>query len=378
MKTEKLEAGKVLNFKASKNFKYMEDLGSRGTGNTRLFKDEETDMLFAIKKYDPSPENETYRVEFYNRFVDEIKILFQISHPNIVRIYDYYLYPEMHVGYLQMEYVKGISINKYNPFPWERSWEDIFIETIKTFIYLEEKGILHRDIRPNNLLLDENQNLKLIDFGFGKKVSDSTLEKNSILLNWPVSEMPLEVNEVYTHQTEIFFLGKLFKHIIEEKNIDFKYKYIISKMTEISPEKRYSSFKDIYEDISKGAFESVKFSNSEKEVYINLADALSDHISVYTSQCELITDIKEIINKLENVIKENYLEEFIQSNSNLIRCFINNSYRYKIRRDIRVDTVVEFYDFFINLSDDKKNIVLENLQNRLKEIPLETDDDLPF
>lgn len=149
-------------------------------------------------------------------------------------------------------------------------------------------------------------------------------------------------------------------------------------MTEISPEKRYSSFKDIYEDISKGAFESVKFSNSEKEVYINLADALSDHISVYTSQCELITDIKEIINKLENVIKENYLEEFIQSNSNLIRCFINNSYRYKIRRDIRVDTVVEFYDFFINLSDDKKNIVLENLQNRLKEIPLETDDDLPF
>lgn len=378
MKTEKLEAGKVLNFKASKNFKYMEDLGSGGTGNTRLFKDEETDMLFAIKKYDPSPENETYRVEFYNRFVDEIKILFQISHPNIVRIYDYYLYPEMHVGYLQMEYVKGISINKYNPFPWERSWEDIFIETIKTFIYLEEKGILHRDIRPNNLLLDENQNLKLIDFGFGKKVSDSTLEKNSILLNWPVSEMPLEVNEVYTHQTEIFFLGKLFKHIIEEKNIDFKYKYIISKMTEISPEKRYSSFKDIYEDISKGAFESVKFSNSEKEVYINLADALSDHISVYTSQCELITDIKEIINKLENVIKENYLEEFIQSNSNLIRCFINNSYRYKIRRDIRVDTVVEFYDFFINLSDDKKNIVLENLQNRLKEIPLETDDDLPF
>lgn len=378
MKTEKLEAGKVLNFKASKNFKYMEDLGSGGTGNTRLFKDEETDMLFAIKKYDPSPENETYRVEFYNRFVDEIKILFQISHPNIVRIYDYYLYPEMHVGYLQMEYVKGISINKYNPFPWERSQEDIFIETIKTFIYLEEKGILHRDIRPNNLLLDENQNLKLIDFGFGKKVSDSTLEKNSILLNWPVSEMPLEVNEVYTHQTEIFFLGKLFKHIIEEKNIDFKYKYIISKMTEISPEKRYSSFKDIYEDISKGAFESVKFSNSEKEVYINLADALSDHISVYTSQCELITDIKEIINKLENVIKENYLEEFIQSNSNLIRCFINNSYRYKIRRDIRVDTVVEFYDFFINLSDDKKNIVLENLQNRLKEIPLETDDDLPF
>ena len=121
MKTEKLEAGKVLNFKASKNFKYMEDLGSGGTGNTRLFKDEETDMLFAIKKYDPSPENETYRVEFYNRFVDEIKILFQISHPNIVRIYDYYLYPEMHVGYLQMEYVKGISINKYNPFPWERS-----------------------------------------------------------------------------------------------------------------------------------------------------------------------------------------------------------------------------------------------------------------
>lgn len=62
-------------------------------------------MLFAFKKYVPKDFN--YIDELYKRFVDEIKILFTISHPNIVRVYNYYLYPEIKHGYLQMEYIEG-------------------------------------------------------------------------------------------------------------------------------------------------------------------------------------------------------------------------------------------------------------------------------
>ena len=113
MKSEKIEEGKILKFEAMKSFKYIKELGSGGTGSTHLFKDETTDMLFAIKKYEPVPQNIDFKEELYNRFVDEIKILFKISHPNIVRIYDYYLYPNQKVGYLQMEYVNGTAINKY-------------------------------------------------------------------------------------------------------------------------------------------------------------------------------------------------------------------------------------------------------------------------
>lgn len=152
-----------------KKFKYVDSLGKGGTGKALLFKDETTDMLFAIKKYET--EDETHRNDFYDRFVDEIKILFKISHPNIVRVYNYYLYPEEKVGYLQMEYVKGSTLDKYDPFPFDddwKNWEDIFKETVLAFEYLEKNNILHRDIRSQNILIDENGNVKIIDFGFGK------------------------------------------------------------------------------------------------------------------------------------------------------------------------------------------------------------------
>lgn len=383
MKSEKIEEGRIFKFEAMKSLKYIKELGSGGTGNTHLFKDETTDMLFAIKKYEPAPQNINYKEELYNRFVEEIKILFKISHPNIVRIYDYYLYPNQKVGYLQMEYVNGTAIDKYDPLPWERSWEEIFIETIKTFKYLEENNILHRDIRPENVLLDEQYNLKLIDFGFGKIMNTCNLEekqKNSVLLNWPVTEMPEEIKKAqdYDNKTEIYFVGKLFYHIFKEKNVDFKYKTIIEKMIQYSYEMRYNSFDDIYRDISKGIFNEIDFSDYEKEIYRNFADSLYNHISVFTGPYELKSNIEEIINDLENVVKENSLELFIQSNSNLISCFVSGPYRYSAKTDIKVEIVAKFYKFFINLSTEKQKNVLDNINNRLNTIKIEMHDDLPF
>jgi len=383
MKSEKIEEGKILKFEAMKSFKYIKELGSGGTGSTHLFKDETTDMLFAIKKYEPVPQNIDFKEELYNRFVDEIKILFKISHPNIVRIYDYYLYPNQKVGYLQMEYVNGTAINKYDPLPWDRSWEEIFIETIKTFKYLEENNILHRDIRPENLLLDEKCNLKVIDFGFGKIMNDCNLEekpKNSVLLNWPVTEMPEEIQKAqdYDNKTEIYFVGKLFSHIFKDKNIDFKYKAIIEKMIQYTYEQRYNSFNDIYIDISKGIFSEIDFSDYEKEVYRDFAYALYSHIIIFNYSCELKEDIEQIINQLGNVIKENSLELYIQSNSKLINCFVSSPYRYNTSKDIEVNVVKKFYEFFIELPYEKQKNVLDNIHNRLNTIKIEINDDLPF
>lgn len=93
-----IPTGQKIEFAGTKELKFIKSLGQGGTGDTHLFEDETTDMLFAIKKYAPKDLN--YLDEFYSRFVDEIKILFKISHPNIVRIYNYYLYSEFKTGYL--------------------------------------------------------------------------------------------------------------------------------------------------------------------------------------------------------------------------------------------------------------------------------------
>ena len=88
-----MNKGDLIVFDSKKNFKYIKSLGAGGTGDTHLFLDETTGIPFAIKKY--APKDFRYVDEYYSRFVDEIIILFNITHPNIVRIYNYYLYPEL-------------------------------------------------------------------------------------------------------------------------------------------------------------------------------------------------------------------------------------------------------------------------------------------
>lgn len=381
-----IEKGNIINFDMKKKFKYVDSLGKGGTGKALLFKDETTDMLFAIKKYET--EDETHRNDFYDRFVDEIKILFKISHPNIVRVYNYYLYPEEKVGYLQMEYVKGSTLDKYDPFPFDddwKNWEDIFKETVLAFEYLEKNNILHRDIRPQNILIDENGNVKIIDFGFGKVLCTDAQDKenddNSIILNWPVTQLPEDITLYgkYNHTTEIYFLGKLFEHIIKENNIKdtFKYNHIIEKMVQIEREKRYQSFSEIVSTISELMIREDYFNDDERQIYINFANAIYDHIGELSSSIQK-KSINIIIENLQKVLRNNMLDEFIQSVSELIHCFTDEFATYYSTRNIEYNTVENFYKLLISLSDDKKQIVIDNLYTKLSNISIKKDNDLPF
>ena len=382
-----IEKGNIVSFDMKKKFKYVDSLGKGGTGNALLFKDETTDMLFAIKKYET--EDETHKNEFYDRFVDEIKILFRISHPNIVRVYNYYLYPEEKVGYLQMEYVKGSTLDKYAAFPFDddwKEWEDIFKETVLAFEYLEKNNILHRDIRPQNILIDEKGNVKIIDFGFGKVLStdsqDNENDDNSIILNWPVTQLPEDITLYgkYNHTTEIYFLGKLFEHVIKENNIKdtFKYNHIIEKMVQIEREKRYQSFSEIVSAISELMIRENFFNDSERSIYLKFASDLNNHIAKLSSQIKR-KNINQVIEKLQKVLRNNMLDEFIQSNSELIHCFTDEFSTYYSRIDIEYKTVEDFYKLLIALPEDKKQIVLDNLYTKLSNIKIEQEfDDLPF
>lgn len=107
-----MNKGDLIVFDSKKNFKYIKSLGAGGTGDTHLFLDETTGIQFAIKKY--APKDFRYVDEYYSRFVDEIIILFNITHPNIVRIYNYYLYPELKTGYLQWNMLMELQLTTLN------------------------------------------------------------------------------------------------------------------------------------------------------------------------------------------------------------------------------------------------------------------------
>lgn len=374
-----MKNGDIIQFDRKKDFKYIKPLGSGGTGDTHLFEDETTELLFAFKKY--SPKNINYISEYYDRFVDEIKILFNISHPNIVRVYNYYLYPESKIGYLQMEYIDGVSINEYDYNGYNNDWNDIFKEVIIAFEYLEEKNILHRDIRPANILINNFGNIKVIDFGFGKKLEKTEKEGHSVLLNWPVTYLPVEtiIDGTYNHQTEVYFVGKLFKSLSNKLLDGFRYSHIIDKMCQEEPANRYKSFLDISQDISIGVLSEMTFTSEDKKIYQVFSKVLFSKINHYVDSYNPINDSKVTIDKLAELIRKSSLEDYIQNNSDLIGCFITGGYNYNTLQDIEVTIVKDFYRMLIKLNSIEKKIVFDNIYTKLRTRKIEySEDELPF
>lgn len=371
---------RLIQFTRARDFKYVRTLGEGGTGDTYLLLDETTDIEFTFKKFHPKQLDR--RDDLYARFVDEIKILFKIFHPNVVRVYNYYLYPELKAGYIQMEYINGTSIEDFRNKSNGNEWNQIFVDLINAFKYLEQNKILHRDIRPSNIMIDYNGIPKVIDFGFGKEISHGIIDGNSVRLNWPVTELPEELmlpNNKYTHQTEIYFLGRLFKGLKLSSCKDFRYDYIISKMCKAETEDRYNSFSAISDAITIKELKLLEFSTTEKAIYKKFADSLLNVIAKYNDDFSPVEDVQTVISRLEKIVSIIDLEDEVQSLPHLIDCFIDNKYKYYAKREVKTKAVIDFYKMIIAFNDEKQKAVLDNLVVRLGKIEFDLDtEDLPF
>ena len=281
-----------------------------------------------------------------------------------------------------MEYINGKTIDKIEPLDYGKTWNDFFLETINAFDYLFDNQILHRDIRTSNFMVTEDGILKIIDFGFGKQFCENN-KQNSICLNWPATIHPQEVSvsQEYTYATEIYYIGVLFKHLVENDST-FLYKEILNKMLEYSPDKRYTSYKEIKQDISGNLFNQIDFTDEEKKVYITFADELYDSILKFTSTPEFKYDIEEISISLKKIAMNSSLEYYIQRNNEVISCFVTANYKYSIKEKIESASLINFYKLFFKSNNSKKNIIVNSIITRLKKVPVEVDhilfDDLPF
>ena len=245
-----INPGDIVKFIRQKDYRIEKVVGQGGTGIAVLLFDEILNMYFLCKSYCPQGNND--RSLCFQYFIDEIRIMYLLSHKNVVRIYNYFLYPAQLTGYILMEYIKGQSLDAYFNESINVDCNDIFIQLISAFDYLEKNRVLHRDIRPSNFLVDENGNVKVIDFGFGKQICKDDISSMSILLDWPVSKFPNELNNnKYNHRTEMFFIGKMYEGLLKKHtSLDFRYHDIISAMTELELELRPDSFSNILEMIS--------------------------------------------------------------------------------------------------------------------------------
>lgn len=154
----------------------LQVIGKGNMGDVYLAKQLNLDRLVAIKTMKPRLAGDK---EFLERFYREAQAAGRITHPNIVRVYDVGCDKEKGIHYIAMEFVDGETV-------WERLKREkvipvveaaaIGIEVLKALAHAHRQGIVHRDIKPDNMLVDRQGNIKVSDFGLAVQIEGAALE----------------------------------------------------------------------------------------------------------------------------------------------------------------------------------------------------------
>ncbi len=188
----------------------IREIGSGATSRVYLARDPFTDREVAIKVFlfDENVNPQTERM-MHKAFLAEAALAGKLSHPHIVEILDAVIEPEH--SYLVMEYVPGTTLEAHsdvtNLLPLNKVVE-ISFKCIRALEYAFQHGVIHRDIKPGNILLSKSGDTKVSDFGasFQQRHGQETTQITGVGSPAYMSPEQIRMEDV-THQTDIYSLG---------------------------------------------------------------------------------------------------------------------------------------------------------------------------
>ena len=221
---ERLEVGYRLNGR----YRVCRSLGQGGFGITYLAEDELLGQKIVIKEYFPAAfvrraedgsiriTEETDRAAFTegrNRFLREARILTSLLDvPGVVKAWNYFR--ENQTAYLVMEYVQGISLRSWLEQNKEMPSFDEALEMLRPVVLalesIHKKGLLHRDITPDNLMVGANGTVKLLDFGSARsylREKDSEVTQTVLLKSGYAPPEQYDGKSVQGPWTDIYALS---------------------------------------------------------------------------------------------------------------------------------------------------------------------------
>ncbi|RLQ95789.1 Stk1 family PASTA domain-containing Ser/Thr kinase [Falsibacillus albus] len=190
----------------SGRYKILDMIGGGGMANVYLARDMILDRDVAVKILRLDFANEE---EFIKRFQREAQSATSIVHPNIVSIYD--VGEEDDIYYIVMEYVEGMTLKQYiaqnYPISIEKS-VDIMKQLTSAITHAHENHIVHRDIKPHNILVDHDGNVKITDFGIAMALSATSItQTNSVLGSVHYLSPEQARGGMATKKSDIYSLG---------------------------------------------------------------------------------------------------------------------------------------------------------------------------
>lgn len=233
-----------------------------GMGMVYKARQPQLDRLVALKVLSPELSRDP---AFADRFAREAKALARLNHSNIVSVYDFGKTDDYY--YFLMEYVEGVTlhhlIRETEMTPGEA--RRIVVEICQALQYAHEEGIVHRDIKPPNILVDKKGRVKIADFGLAKlwkgmDASRPQLTQPAFVMGTPnymapeQMEKPLEVD----HRADLYAVGVVFYEMLTHElpigrfeapsrraAVDARLDRVVLRALEKEPKRRFQSATEI-------------------------------------------------------------------------------------------------------------------------------------
>jgi serine/threonine protein kinase len=282
------------------NYQVKSLIGEGGMGNVYLAEHTSIGRTVAIKALRSElASNEEIR----KRFKNEASVMARLQHPSIVSLFDYV---EQDGGlYLIMEYVEGQELTDLlrdlkHPLPIARA-KNIMTGILKAFAYAHSNGVVHRDVKPANILITKDDKVKVLDFGIAKLVGDSefNLTKTGTQVGTVYYMSPEQVKaKELDLRSDIYSLGitfyELFTGFCPYKTLTSEYEVydkivkqdlipltetmgddyeqvweVIKKATAKNPDNRYQTCENLLSDLNVKHNATPKKKPREKETIIS-------------------------------------------------------------------------------------------------------------
>ncbi len=254
-------------------YEIISRVGSGGMADVYKAQDHKLNRMVAFKVMKAEFSGDT---NFVNKFQREAQAAARLSHPNIVNVYD--VGEDNGINYIVMELVEGITLKDYITRKGKLSIREATSIAIQVSLGLEaahNSGIIHRDVKPQNIIISIDGKVKLSDFGIARATSSNTISTN--MMGSVHYSSPEQVRGGYSDaKSDIYSLGITMyemvtgrvpfdgestvaiaiKHLQEEMEAPSKYaqiphslEQIILKCTQKSVDRRYNTMSEVVDDL---------------------------------------------------------------------------------------------------------------------------------
>jgi len=257
-------------------YQILKVLGEGGMGSVYQARDREVDRTVAIKVIRPELSGHP---EILRRFKQELILARQVTHRNVIRIFDLNLAEGRR--FITMEYVDGKDLSSIvrerRKLPVEEAVE-IIRQTLMGLEAAHNEGVVHRDLKPQNIMVDGTGRVYLMDFGIAKSMELAGMTRTGVLMGTPDYMSPEQAKgEKADARSDLFTVGVIFYELLTgqqpyrcetvmqtlvkrtreraaparelDPSIPQYVSDVVSKCLEIDPDDRYKSAGEILRDL---------------------------------------------------------------------------------------------------------------------------------